>query len=193
MLAAVENLAADGVSYSTVTVERLAMAAGISRATFYIYFESKADLAEAWLAETLKEIARAAVGWEELDAAPSPERLTLVVGDLIDAYTAHAALLVAVQAEATQHPLLRRRLAEASDIAVDSIRDHIAAGQAAGWVDRDLPALETAAWLYWMFERGLRQLVTGANVQRKRALRDNLASILWHVLYGPPVPAGGSA
>ncbi len=193
LIAAVESLAAEGVSYSTVTVERLAATAGISRATFYIYFESKADLAEAWLSETLHDLATAASRWQQLDAMPSLDRLTLLVGDVLDVYAAHAALLVAVQTEATQHSGLRHQLAEAADVAIAAIGEHIAAGQVAGHVDPSIPPRETAAWLYWMVERGMRQLVSGADVARKRELRDNLASILWHVLHGPPMAAAASA
>jgi hypothetical protein len=58
-------------------------------------------------------------------------------------------------------------------------------GQAAGFVDPDLPATQTTSWLTWMAERGFHQLVRGAEEAELRALIDAYTAIVWNTLYAP--------
>src|SRR4051794_34010288 len=44
LLAVLENLLDKGENFTEVSVERLVSEAGISRSTFYVYFEDKGDL-----------------------------------------------------------------------------------------------------------------------------------------------------
>ncbi|HEY5854151.1 MAG TPA: helix-turn-helix domain-containing protein, partial [Aldersonia sp.] len=44
MLAATERLMESGTSFTELSVDRLASEAGISRPTFYVYFEDKGDV-----------------------------------------------------------------------------------------------------------------------------------------------------
>jgi AcrR family transcriptional regulator len=63
LLEAVERLVSDGLSFTELSVERLATEAGVSRSTFYVYFDDKAALLTAWLAEVIDEVTEAAQGW----------------------------------------------------------------------------------------------------------------------------------
>lgn len=191
LLAAIDALAAEGEAYSTVSVERLATAAGISRATFYIYFEGKADLLQAWFADILEDLAAAAERWWGLEAEVTPEQLGDALGALIDVYVASAGLMAAINDEATQNGDLRATLAAAIQQGTDGLREHIERGQAAGCVDPELFAPETAAWLVWLIERGMNQVMVGVQPRQADLLRSNLTSMIWHVLYlDPPAHPG---
>lgn len=183
LLAAIDALAIDGDSYSTVSVEKLANAAGISRATFYIYFEGKADLLSAWFAETLEELAVPAERWWALGAEAGAEDLAAVLGDFMDVYLGHRGLMAAINDEATQNDELRDILAVAIQRGIDGLRDHIERGQAEGFIDPGLLAVETAAWLVWLIERGLNNVLDATDAGQSDLLRSNLTSMIWHVLY----------
>lgn len=183
LLAAIDALVAGGDSYSTVSVEKLATAAGISRATFYIYFEGKADLLQAWFAETLEELAAAAERWWTLGADATPEDLAVALDGLLDVYLGHAGLMTAINDEATQNDELRDTLATAIERATAGTREHIERGQAEGFVDPNLLAPETAAWLVWLLERGMNHVLGAVKAEQAALLRRNLTSMIWNVLY----------
>jgi AcrR family transcriptional regulator len=186
LLAAIDALVAEGDSYATVSVEKLANAAGISRATFYIYFEGKADLLQAWYAETLEELAAAADRWWTLGADATPDDLGAALDGLLDVYVGHGGLMTAINDEATQNDELRDILAKAIERGTEGTRAHIERGQAEGFVDPDLLPAETAAWLVWLLERGMNQVLGGADPQKSELLRRNLTSMIWNVLYAGP-------
>ena len=58
LLEATERLMDDGTTFTELSVDRLASEAGISRATFYVYFEDKADLLRLLAARVLAELSR---------------------------------------------------------------------------------------------------------------------------------------
>ena len=183
LLAAIDTLAAEGETYSAVSVEKLAKAAGISRATFYIYFEGKADLLQAGFAETVDELGRAAEQWWGLGPGATPDDLGAALGTFIDTYTRHVGLMTAVNDEATQDDDLRDTVSAAIQRGIDGLRAHIERGQKEGFVDPNLLAAETAAWLVWLIERGLNQVLPTADAGQAVVLRKDLTSMIWHVLY----------
>src|SRR5579862_1906750 len=63
LLVAVERLLDEGHGFTELSVERLATEAGVSRSTFYVYFEDKADLLRAWLTGIIAEVYEAAKDW----------------------------------------------------------------------------------------------------------------------------------
>ena len=68
---------------------------------------------------------------------------------------------------------------------IAGLRKHIKAGQREGFIDPSLPAHQTAAWLTWMAERGLHQLVRGAGDSELERLIDAYTGIVWNTLYAP--------
>ena len=66
LLEATETLMRDGASFTELGVERLAVAAGASRATFYVYFKDKSQLLQDFAEQVLTEIADAVQQlWEQ--------------------------------------------------------------------------------------------------------------------------------
>lgn len=191
LLVAIEELAASGEPYSTVSVERLATTAGVSRATFYIYFEGKADLLEAWFSDVETELAAATAAWFSLEGPASQAELGGVLRGITTIYRARHGLLTAFYDEATQNGELRLRLSAAISGVIEDLRVHLEAGQRGGWVDPDLLPAETAAWLGWMLERGLGNVVAGRLDDEADLLVANLTSMIWHIVYvgSPTHPA----
>lgn len=191
LLAAIVELAASGEPYSTVSVERLATTAALSRATFYIYFEGKADLLEAWFDDVETELGEATAAWFSLDGPASQAELGRVLQGVAEIYRSHHGLLTAFYDEATQNAELRARLTGAIAGVTKDLQVHLEAGQHGGWVDADLLPAETAAWIVWMLERGLGNVVAGRESAEAELLVANLTSMIWHVLYvgSPARPA----
>jgi AcrR family transcriptional regulator len=183
LLEAIEKLAANGDSYANVTIERLATTAGLSRATFYIYFEGKGDLLRAWFGEALQGLGAACSPWLALGATSSQADMRAALARIIETYRAQASVMAAVADEATQDSSLRDELGAAIHSGADVLRTQIERGQQDGWIDRDLLPGETAAWAIWLLERGLTQVVPSATDDAVTALIDTLADMAWHTLY----------
>jgi TetR/AcrR family transcriptional regulator, ethionamide resistance regulator len=179
LLVAVEGLIAEGASYANVSVERLAGAARISRATFYIYFDGKGDLLQAWLRETLDELR---AGAQPLLAVRTEGEVASTLHTLLLGYRRRATVMAAILDEATRDGALRADLDAAIGGAISALSDAIERGQRDRWIDPELLAQETAAWLVWLLERGLTQVIPTAGDERIDALASTLAQMLWRTL-----------
>lgn len=192
VLAAVEEVTEGGDGFGDVSVERLAKAAGISRATFYIYFEDKGDLLNAWFAQIVDELMQAARAWWQLGEEATPEDLRAALAEIVAAYRPHATRIAAVYDEAAYDPSVREQVARLVYGGISGLENHIERGQREGFVDPELLAHETAAWLGWMVERGLRNIVGPADDAEVDALIDAHAELVWHTLYAD-APARAAA
>jgi AcrR family transcriptional regulator len=181
LLEAVQRLTAGAESYADVSIERLATEAGLSRATFYTYFEGKADLLGAWFAETLKELHQAFRPW--LENGSTPEELRRAIEQVVTTFRRHATLIAAINDEAMQDFTLREQWSNAIQSAIDGLQAHIELGQNEGWIDPELLPAETAAWLVWLLERGLNQVIVPSAEERLPALVETLATMSWQILY----------
>jgi AcrR family transcriptional regulator len=65
----------------------------------------------------------------------------------------------------------------------DELRRNIERGQRAGFIRPDVLPEETAAWITWMAERGMAQLVYSANARGRDRLAQSLANLVWQALY----------
>jgi len=185
LLAAVESLLAEGENFTELSVERLVSLAGVSRSTFYVYFEDKGDLLSAWFGEITEEIENAARDWWALDADATRDDLRAALSKIVKTYKPHTTLMAAVYDAAAYDPGVRELVEGMMNWNVAGLRNHIKAGQKAGFIDPDLLPQQTAAWLQWMAERGLHQLVRNANAAEVERLIDAYTSIVWNTLYAP--------
>lgn len=183
LLAALGELTADGETYSNLSIERLATAAGLSRATFYIYFEGKGDLLRVGFREALRELGEASASWLDIDAATTRHDLDVALERIIGSYRRGSLLMAAVKDEATLDSSLREQVDEVIELAIGTLRSQIERGQEEGWVDPALMPLETAGWLVWMLERGLSQLVPAASDEEVAVLTGTLSRMVWQTLF----------
>ena len=183
LLAVVEELLADGVSYTEVSVERLVSEAQLSRSTFYVYFEDKGDLLRAWLAQIIAQIEAAAGDWWQLDGTASYEDLRAALAKILHAYRPHTALMAAVFDAASYDATVREEVREMMGRNMAGLRTHIRRGQKAGWIDTELSPAQASAWLTWMAERVQHQVVRAADDAELEKLIDAYARIVWRALY----------
>src|SRR5437588_6853684 len=185
LLAVVEELLGQGESYTELSVERLVSDAGISRSTFYVYFEDKGDLLRSWFTEIEAELEDAARDWWALDAGSRREDLRAALDSVVKAYRPHTMLMAAMYDAAAYDAGVRRLVEGMMGANIAGLRKHIRAGQRDGFVDPGLPPQQTAQWLTWMAERGLHQLVRQAGDAELERLIDAYTAIVWNTLYAP--------
>jgi AcrR family transcriptional regulator len=185
LLEVVERLLSEGESYTEISVERLVSDAKLSRSTFYVYFEDKGDLLRAWFGEINAELEDAASEWWALDGRATRDDLRGALDVVVKTYRPHTTLMAAMYDAAAYDVGVRELVDAMMESNIAGLRKHIRAGQAAGFVDPDLPAAETAAWLQWMAERGLHQLARTAGDQELERLIDAYTAIVWNTLYAP--------
>jgi AcrR family transcriptional regulator len=181
--AAAERLMAGGESYTELSVERLVKEAGISRATFYVYFEDKGDLLQALTEDFIQRIIEAATIWWELPADATKSDLRAAMRAIFDAYLPHKVVMSAVVEVASYDAGLSDLFGRLLERTIKEVAGHIAAGQKQGFVHKGLDPERTAAWLTWMAERGLYQLVAPANAAAVERLLTALTDITWNTLY----------
>jgi TetR/AcrR family transcriptional regulator, ethionamide resistance regulator len=185
LLAAVERLVANGESFTEISVERMVAEAGMARSTYYVYFADKGDLLRAWFAEITDELRGVAAAWWRLEAPVAYDDLRAALAGIVDTYRPHTPLMAALYDTAAYDPSVREMVTAMMDENIAGLRSHIRRGQAAGFIDPQLQPKETAAWLTWMAERGLHQLVRQASDGELVRLVDAYARIVWNTLYLP--------
>jgi AcrR family transcriptional regulator len=185
LLAVVERVLSEGESYTEISVERLVSDAGVSRSTFYVYFQDKGDLLRAWFTEIEAEVASAARAWWALDSGSDRDDLRAALSQVVNAYRPHTTLMAAMYDAAAYDLAVRELVGTMMERNIAGLRKHIRSGQRERFIDPDLPAGETAAWLTWMAERGLHQLVRDAGDAELERLIEAYTSIVWNTLYAP--------
>ena len=180
--ATVEPLLTAGRSYPELSVRELIATAGISRSTFYAYFADKAALLEAMADDASHEVFEAAETWFALDRPARRADFDRALEPLFAAYAEHQVLFRAIADTAAQSPAARRNLERIVQRAADRLAAHIATQQARGHAAPGDPRA-TAGWLAWMVERGLYQLVPGADEEERAALHRSMSDVAWRALY----------
>src|SRR5436189_191012 len=154
LLEVVERLLAQGESFTEMSVEQLVSEAGLSRSTFYVYFEDKGDLLSEWLGDIINQVAESSQQWYSLSTDATREDLRRALAHVVQTYAPHTTLMAAVLDASTYDPSVREGVTEIMNRNVAGLRHHIREGQKAGFVDPKLLPQETAEWLAWMAERG---------------------------------------
>lgn len=187
LLGAADELLAAGENLMTVSVDRLARAAGTTRHTFYRYFDGRGDLQLAWFTVLSDQLEAAADPFWTLDGPPSRTHLRDLLASIIDSYRPSARVMSSLYAAATLEPELNEAVQNAMSRSVAGLRRHIVDGQTHGWIAGNLPPKETAQWIMWMAESGLHDMNTRAD--NLDAVIDALTDVLFHGLYAPQDPS----
>ncbi len=187
LLDATDRLMADGTSFTELSVDRLATEAGISRASFYIYFEDKGHLLRRLASQVFGDLTEAAERWWSVAGRRDPADVHAAMSGIIASYRRHQPVLIALNEMSAYDPLVghtyRDLLAGISDQLTRVIED----GQADGSI-RQLPAAATASTLTWMVERTCHQNLPSHPASYDAELADTLTQIIWGALYleSPP-------
>jgi TetR/AcrR family transcriptional regulator, ethionamide resistance regulator len=183
LLAAAEQLLESGHRYSELTIDQLVRQAGISRATFWAYFETKGDLLRALAEDVIGQLLHSAEPWWHLAQAPTEDAIAATIVRIAEMYHANRAVMAAVVEVSSYDESVKQALDGLVQGTIAGLTEHIADGQSRGFVDPQLDPRRTAAWLVWMSERGLYRLVGPSGPQKRRRYVGALAHSLWNALY----------
>jgi AcrR family transcriptional regulator len=183
VLAAAERLLADA-SLEDLTVGQLAREAGVSRASFYFYFESKQAVLAVLLEAVIGEVADAAAPWLERAGTPPEEALKQALGGSIEVWRRRGAVLRAAVESSRSSPeigeLWRSQIGAFIDAAAAQIqRDRQAGVAPADGVDPHA----LAAALIWMNERTLYVMTLEDDRSGDAQLVETLAAIWLRAVY----------
>ena len=183
LLDATDRLMADGASFTELSVDRLATEAGISRASFYIYFEDKGHLLRRLATQVFGDLATAASQWWEVSARRDPADVHAAMAGIIASYRRHQPVLVALNEMAGYDAGVRETYRDLLAGISDQVARVIEEGQADGAIRRTLPVAATASTLTWMVERTCQVNLPSHPVSFDAELATTLTEIVWGALY----------
>lgn len=183
VLSAAERLLADA-SLEDLTVGQLAREAGVSRASFYFYFESKQAVLAALLEAVVGEVSEAAAPWLERAGMPPEEALRRAVAGSVEVWRRHGAVLRAAVESSRSSPeigaLWRTQIGAFIDAAAAQIERDREAGVAP---DDDLDPHALAAALIWMNERTFYVMTLEGDPSGDAQLVETVAAIWLRAVY----------
>lgn len=104
LLLAMETLLENGEEFSTTTIDRLSVTAGISRATFYLNYRDKADLVTHLFEQVRIEIIESAGQWFVSAGDTTFEDIRETIRGILSTYREHYVVLAALHQTAQTNP-----------------------------------------------------------------------------------------
>jgi AcrR family transcriptional regulator len=188
LLDATERLMRDGASFTELSVDRLSSEAGISRASFYIYFEDKGHLLRRLAGQVFADLADSADRWWSMAWRHDPADVRAAMAGIIGNYRRHQPVLVALNETAGYDPVVGATYRNLLTAITGRVTRVIEDGQADGSIRPELPPTATASALTWMVERACQQNLPTAPRTYDAELAESLAQIIWGALYLEPIP-----
>lgn len=183
LLDATERLMADGASFTELSVDRLATEAGMSRASFYIYFEDKGHLLRSLTGQVFGDLADAGERWWSVAQRRDPSDILAAMSGIVASYRRHQPLLVALNEMAGYDPQVGATYQEILTAISGRVAAVIEEGQGDGVIRRELSAATAASALTWMVERTCQQNLPGRPPSYDAELANTLTQIVWGTLY----------
>jgi TetR/AcrR family transcriptional regulator, ethionamide resistance regulator len=182
LLQATESLMADGFAFTELSVEALATAAGISRATFYIYFEDKRQLLLQLTRQVFTELSDAAGLWWDVAERRHPDDARRAIRQIMAIYRRHQAVVTAVIEMASYDGIVAAAYHEVMTGIAEKGKQAFDRAVAAG-VAPPAAGFAMASALTWMVERVCDQMVRYAPADRDDELAETLTEIVWRAWY----------
>ncbi|MGA5535715.1 TetR/AcrR family transcriptional regulator [Mycolicibacterium nivoides] len=183
LLDATDRLMADGTSFTELSVDKLATEAGISRASFYIYFEDKGHLLRRLATQVFGDLTQAAERWWNVSGRRDPADVHAAMSGIIASYRTHQPVLIALNEMSGYDPLVGQTYRELLAGIGDQLTKVIEDGQSDGSIRPQLPAAATASTLTWMVERTCHQNLPSQPPSYDAELANTITQIVWGALY----------
>jgi TetR/AcrR family transcriptional regulator, ethionamide resistance regulator len=172
-------------SFIEISIERLVREADVSRSGFYMYFADKGDLLRAMTTDVMGDLFDVAQRWWRLPAGATKQELRAALDGIAAAYVPHRKIMSAIVEAASYDRAVATVWDQLMEQAQLMVVDHIKREQKSGDIRTSVDVKRTAAWLTWMLERGLQQLVATAEADEQERLLQALTDIMWRTLYAP--------
>ncbi|GAA2554835.1 TetR/AcrR family transcriptional regulator [Mycolicibacterium diernhoferi] len=183
LLDATDRLMADGTSFTELSVDRLATEAGISRASFYIYFEDKGDLLRRLAGQVFADLTEDAAKWWVVAGRRDPADVLAAMTAIVASYRRHQPVLLALNEMAGYDAAVGETYRDLLNGISAQFTEVIEAGQADGSIRPGLPAATTASSLVWMVERSCQQNLPTRPTSYDAELAASLTQIIRGALY----------
>ncbi|WP_024805525.1 TetR/AcrR family transcriptional regulator [Nocardia sp. BMG51109] len=190
VLAAVEDLLADGTPYTEIAVQRIAAASSSARSTFYRYFPDKSQLLIRMADLAATDLFQAAESWWSAEHTDRQAGVVRAIGAMIAGFRRHRYLLLALNEVAAYDrdvgAYWRTRVATFTAM----VRARLEADREAGRISADVDPAATALVLTSMVERAITTAFSADTGIGDHALATTLGRAIWLVVYGDaPGPA----
>jgi AcrR family transcriptional regulator len=179
VLAATEQLLAEGSSYADLNVERIATAAGISRTAFYFYFRDKRDLLMRLAGDVTELLYAQADIWFSGDGDDPEQEIREALTRIAELYREHWILIRAIVEVSTYEEDIATFWRGLLQRFVDATARRI---EAEGLTEDSADA--TAFALTWMVERTFYQQLAQDTPLPQDAVVDAIVGIYRGTVYG---------
>jgi AcrR family transcriptional regulator len=182
LLHAAETLYLEGQKFSEVSVEALCERAGISRATFYIYFQDKAELISVLAEQVFSELESLGHKWWDVSEAYSFKTLCSTIRSILEAYASHAPIYKLVEETRGYDPVVSDLYKKFMSESVDSIQTALTRAQHGGFARKEATP-EMATCLHWMVERVCSSHDHEMDDSDNTRYAEAISQIIWRSLY----------
>jgi AcrR family transcriptional regulator len=132
ILATTERLLTEGVNFTELGVQRIAVEAGVARSTFYTHFRDKSELLMR-LAGTMQDTAYELVrAWQPVGPSGGADGMAELFAEVIRIYREYSAVLTAINEVSTYDATVRNFWAARTNRFVDNAAEKVIEEQRAG-------------------------------------------------------------
>ncbi|MEU9240222.1 TetR/AcrR family transcriptional regulator [Streptomyces sp. NPDC048385] len=191
ILSVLEELLRGGVTYTELSVEQIAHAAGISRSTFYLYFRDKVDVLLRLSGSLKTESFAMAEAWRPCGPDGGLDGLARTYELIMRHYREHAALLSAINEVATYDPAVREAWTADQDRFIDNTVTVLKEEQRAGRTPADIDPELAARIIVQGGGQVIAQQISGSDKDDAEVAHE-LAAGYWYGVYrrSPGASAG---
>lgn len=181
-------------SMRTISIDHLAKGAGLSRSSFYFYFESKWQVLSALLSRVTDDVFNASSMIFNRPDGMSPEAaMEHAVSKIIKVWEQHGHVLREVGDASAAEPALQEQWDRILGGFIDAAAAAIERDRASGVATPGPPARALAAALMWMGERNLGLMTTrSANAIRVEDMAETMTTIWLRTVFGVEHKQGSS-
>ncbi|MFD0149500.1 TetR/AcrR family transcriptional regulator [Streptomyces sp. NPDC127132] len=176
----------DGATFTELSVEQIAKAAGISRSTFYLYFRDKADVLLR-LSGSLKDRSYLiAASWTPTGPDGGVDGLARAYVDILRHYRENAALLAAINEVAAYDPQVHEVWTADQHRFIDNLVNVLKAEQREGRTPAGVAPELAARMIVQGGSQILAQQVSASDGSDDEAVARELARCYWYGVYRRP-------